>query len=94
MQGTNTHIFVLDYRSFFEELLFVCINCMLFILHLTIYNMLNMYTNYTSPRSLVEEIKIWGHMTLLCCEEFYMCRVVGLEERKIKLHIKYGKSYH
>ena len=44
----HSHIFVLDYPSFFEELLFVCINCMLFISHLTIYNTVNMYTNYNS----------------------------------------------
>lgn len=90
MQGTNSLIFVLDYRSFFEELLFVCINCMLFLSHLSIsiYNMVNMYTNYTSPQSLVDEIKILGHRTPLLWRILYMCYVgFGRKENKAPYQI-------
>ena len=55
MQGTNTTIFVEDHRSLFEEIVFVCINCMYVVSRICIQ------TRWSSP-SLVEEINISRHI--------------------------------
>ena len=55
MQGTNTTIFVEDHRSLFEEIVFVCINCMYVVSRICIQ------TRWSS-QSLVEEINISRHI--------------------------------
>ena len=52
--------------------------------------MVNMYTNCISHQSLVDK-NLQTHIPPLLLRILYMS---DLEERKIKLHIKYGKSYH